>query len=97
MSDSMEDLEHTKPFHRFTMEDYTRWKAKRMKDSTPLRPYEPVAFFEFDERASITVSLDFKRKCKYIMLKPTGFRTKPHSFRHQSVDELPIELEFFGV
>jgi len=29
------------------------------------------------------------------MLKPTGFRSKPHHFR-QSVNDLPMELEFFG-
>jgi hypothetical protein len=40
-----------------------------------------VAFFEFDERSSLTVDVDFKRPCRYIMLKPTGFRSKPHHFR----------------
>jgi hypothetical protein len=29
------------------------------------------------------------------MLKPTGFRKKPHTFT-QSVDSTPIEIEFFG-
>jgi len=67
-----------------------------MQDPKPLRAFEPVAFFEFDEKASMSVNLDFKRKCKYIMLKPTGFRTKPHLFR-QNVNDLPMELEFFGV
>jgi hypothetical protein len=67
-----------------------------MLDPRPLRPYEPVAFFEFDERPSITIEIDFKRTCRFIMLKPTGFRSKPHHFR-QSVNDLPMELEFFGV
>lgn len=96
MADSLETFEVTKPFHKFTVEDYNQWKAKRMQDPTPLRPYEPVAFFEFDERATITIDIDFKKSCRFIMLKPTGFRSKPHHFR-QSVDDLPMELEFFGV
>lgn len=86
----------TKPFHKFTAEEYNSWKVKRMQDPRPLRPYEPVSFFEFDERATITVDVDFKKTCKYIMLKPTGFRSKPHHFR-QNFGDLPMELEFFGV
>lgn len=37
-------------------------------------PYEPVAFFEFDKDIQLTVDIDFKRPCKYILLKPTAFR-----------------------
>ena len=96
MADNLETLEMTRPFHKFTAEEYSQWKAKRMQDPRPLRPYEPVSFFEFDEKPSITIDIDFKRPCKYIMLKPTGFRSKPHHFR-QSVNDLPMELEFFGV
>jgi len=96
MAENLEALEMTRPFHKFTAEDYNQWKAKRMQDPRPLRPYEPVAFFEFDEGPSITIDIDFKKSCRYIMLKPTGFRSKPHHFR-QSVNDLPMELEFFGV
>lgn len=95
MADSLESFEWTTPFHKFTAEDYAKWKQARLKDPRPLRPFEPVAFFEFDERLSITVDIDFKKSCRFIMLKPTGFRTKPHHFR-QSVNDLPMELEFFG-
>jgi hypothetical protein len=96
MADNLETFELTRPFHKFTAEDYSQWKAKRMQDPRPLRECEPVAFFEFDERPSITIDIDFKKSCRYIMLKPTGFRSKPHHFR-QSVNDLPMELEFFGV
>jgi hypothetical protein len=96
MADNLETFEMTKPFHKFTAEDYSQWKAKRMQDPRPLRPCEPVSFFEFDERPSLTIDIDFKKSCRYIMLKPTGFRSKPHHFR-QSVNDLPMELEFFGV
>lgn len=95
MADSLESFQWTTPFHKFTLEDYERWKQARSKDPRPLRPCEPVAFFELDERLSLTVDIDFKRSCRYIMLKPTGFRSKPHHFR-QSVNDLPMELEFFG-
>jgi hypothetical protein len=96
MADNLETFEMTRPFHKFTAEDYNQWKAKRMQDPRPLRPYEPVSFFEFDERPSITIDIDFKKSCRYIMFKPTGFRSKPHHFR-QSMNDLPMELEFFGV
>lgn len=81
MADSLESFEWTTPFHKFTADDYQRWRQARAKDPRPLRPCEPVAFFEFDERSSLTVDVDFKRPCRYIMLKPTGFRSKPHHFR----------------
>jgi hypothetical protein len=95
MADSIESFELTRPFHKFSAEDYARWKEARMQDPRPLRSCEPVAFFEFDERPSLTIDIDFKKSCRYIMLKPTGFRSKPHHFR-QSVNDLPMELEFFG-
>lgn len=81
MADSLESFELTKPFHKFTAEDYNLWKQSRMQDPRPLRPCEPVAFFELDERPSLTVDIDFKKSCRYIMLKPTGFRSKPHHYR----------------
>jgi hypothetical protein len=96
MADSLESFELSRPFHKFSAEDYSKWKQARMLDPRPLRPCEPVAFFEFDERPSLTIDIDFKKPCRYLMLKPTGFRSKPHHFR-QSVNDLPMELEFFGV
>jgi hypothetical protein len=77
MSDTLQAFELTTSFHKFTLQDYQEWKNERMKDPTPLRHYEPVAYFEFDNETSITVDVDFKRPCKYIMLKPVGFRKKP--------------------
>jgi ubiquitin-activating enzyme E1 len=67
-----------------------------MKDPRPLRADEPVAYFQFDAQVQISVDIDFKRASRYVMLKPTGFRKKPHNFI-QSVDTTPIEIEFFGV
>jgi hypothetical protein len=45
-----------------------------MKDSRPLRPNEPVAYFSVEEHKQVTFDVDFKRSAKYIMLKPTEFR-----------------------
>ena len=72
-----------------------------MKDPTPIRPFEPVAFFEFENETdtSVTVEIDFKRSCKYIMLKPVGFRKKKsqQASGNQNVNNQPMEIEFFGV
>jgi hypothetical protein len=66
-----------------------------MKDSRPLRADEPAAFFELDEKNQMTFDVEFKRPSRYIMLKPTGFRSKPTKFA-QSMDTTPVEIEFFG-
>lgn len=77
ISDNLSAFEHTIPFHKFTLSDYNEWRQERLKDPTPLKPYEPVAYFEFENDTSITVDIDFQRPCKFIMMKPTGFRKKP--------------------
>ena len=74
--DNLSDFEKTAPFHRFTLQDYKDWRQERLKDPTPLRAYEPVAYFEFDTETSITFEPDCQRSCRFIFLKPTGFRKK---------------------
>lgn len=69
-----------------------QWQEERKQDSRPLRPDEPVAFFELIED-SVTVEISTKRDSRYILLKPTGFRP---TF-DQSMDTTPLEMEFFGV
>ena len=66
-----------------------------MKDSRPLRPFEPVAFFQFDHNLSITFDIDFQRPAKYLMLLPTHFRKKPVKLS-QNPDYVPMEIQFFG-
>jgi hypothetical protein len=73
----MQPLENTFTFRSFEQEEYNAWKEERMKDPRPLRPFEPVAFFQFDHNLSITFDIDFQRPAKYIMLLPTHFRKKP--------------------
>jgi hypothetical protein len=80
MADHLSAFELTTPFHKFTKLDYESWKQERLKDPSPHRPYEPVAYFEMDADISTQVELDFKKACKYIFLKPTGFRKRPTMF-----------------
>ena len=59
LSDTMQPLENTFIFRSFEQQDYNEWKEERMKDPRPLRPFEPVAFFQFDHNLSITFDIDF--------------------------------------
>jgi hypothetical protein len=92
----MSTFELTYSFHRFSLQDYKQWRSERLKDPSPLKAHEPVAYFEFDSDNHVTVEPDFRRLCKYIFLKPTGFRKKPTAFT-QKVSVAPLEIEFFGV
>ena len=96
MADHLSAFELTSPFHKFSKADYDTWKQERVKDPSPHRPYEPVAYFEMDTDIQTQVELDFKKPCRYIFLKPTGFRKKPIVFS-QAIHSVPMEIEFFGV
>lgn len=92
LSDTMQPLQNTGVFSNFKHSDYITWREERLKDdSRPLRPEEPVGYFKFDERTEMTFDLDFKRSARYIMIKPTGFRSKPHAF-NQSFNTMPVEV-----
>ena len=66
-----------------------------MKDPSPLRPYEPIAYFELDADPQVQFEPDCQRLSKYVMLKPTGFRKKPVLI-NQKINVVPLEIEFFG-
>lgn len=95
-ADNLSAFELTAPFHKFTYADYKQWRQERLKDPTPLRQHEPVAYFEFDSDQQVMVEPDCRRMCKYVFLKPTGFRKKPNAFT-QKMSVAPLEIEFFGV
>lgn len=95
-ADHLAAFELTAPFHRFTFSDYKQWRQERLKDPTPLRSYEPIAYFEMDSDNSLTFEPDCHRMCTYVFLKPTGFRKKPTAFT-QKISVAPLEIEFFGV
>ena len=96
MADHLSVFELTTPFHKFSKADYDVWRQERVKDPSPHRPYEPVAYFEMDVDVQTQIELDFKRSCRYVFLKPTGFRKKPIAFS-QAIHSVPMEIEFFGV
>lgn len=96
LSDTLEHFENTDAFGSFTLADYTSWRKLRLKDPRPLRPNEPVAYFQFDASIQITFELDEQRPARYIMLKPTQFRQKPNKLS-QNPDLVPMEIQFFGV
>lgn len=96
LSDTLEHFENTDMFRSFTSVDYQNWRKTRLQDPRPLRPNEPVAFFQFDANIKITFELDEQRPARYIMLKPTGFRQKPNKLS-QNADLVPMEIQFFGV
>ena len=56
-----------------------------------------MAYFEFENETSLTLDIDFRRPCKYIMLKPVGFRKKNTQSHHSNVNSIPMEIEFFAV
>ncbi len=66
-----------------------------MKDPTPLRQWEPIAYFEFENETALSFEPDCQRAFRYLFLKPTGFRKKPNLF-NQSMSMAPLEIEFFG-
>lgn len=59
VSDNLSSFELTGPFHKFSLQEYNDWKQERLKDPSPLKPYEPVAYFELDAETSTTVDIDF--------------------------------------
>ena len=75
--------------------DYTAWLTKRKEINCELQPYEPAGFFEMDEGNEMIFSLDVQRPCKYIYLKPTGFRSKPTELKQFA--SYPMTIEYFGV
>ena len=59
LSDTLQAFEIANIFRNFELPQYTTWKEQRMKDSRPLRPFEPVAFFQLDSNQTITFDIDF--------------------------------------
>lgn len=58
-ADNLSVFEKTLPFHRFSLQDYKDWRQQRLKDPSPLKPYEPIAYFEFDAESSLTCEPDY--------------------------------------
>ena len=59
LADTLQSFEIADIFRNFELPQYTACKEQRMKDSRPLRPFEPVAFFQFDSNQTISFDIDF--------------------------------------
>lgn len=95
LSDTLQPLEVASAFRQMDLDGYTQWKEEREKDVRPLRPCEPVAFFQFDHSTQLTLSIEQSRPAKYVMLLPTGFRKFPDKLC-QNPNFVPMEIQFFG-
>jgi len=79
-ADHLSAFDKTQPFLKFTKQDYHDWRQERVKDPTPLRQWEPIAYFEFENETQLTFEPDCQRSYRYFFLKPTQFRRKPICF-----------------
>jgi hypothetical protein len=72
---------NTKQFAKFTMKEYTKWKAQRDKlGSIPLLPNEPIACFDMGDQTEIVVNVSLNQSFRYIKFVPTAFRLKPINY-----------------
>ena len=86
ISESLEDLNNTKQFSKFTDKEYKIWKSKRDRLShIPLLPSEPIAFFDIDDQNEIIINVENSRPCRYIKFIPTAFRKKPINFSSKAL------------
>jgi len=53
------DLATEKQFAGFTKQDFMQWKKQRLEkmEFEPLKPYEPIAFFDFGEQEKIDLEI----------------------------------------
>ena len=97
-SDVLCAFENTTPFHDFSHEDYCKWRERRKEDPRPLQAHEPAGYFQMDDKNVVVCEFDSKRPCRYILVKPTGFREQPTNFvKHKPFKDYPVEIKYFGV
>ena len=46
----------------------------------PLKPHEPVAFFDFGQQEKLDLDIPFRSSCRYIKVMPTAFREQPINY-----------------
>ena len=56
------DLSVAKQYEGFSKQDFVAWKQKRSETIAlePLKPHEPIAFFDFGEQEQISVDIQFR-------------------------------------
>jgi hypothetical protein len=74
---------------------YDAFRKRKLDSHEPYRLDEPVGYFEMPETLESSVfTLDISRPARFIMMKPTKFRT---SILQKSFTSSSVELKFFGV
>lgn len=70
------DTTSAKQFEGFNKKDFLAWKQRRfeMLGPEPLKPHEPIAFFDFGEQEKLDLDIHFRSSCRYIKVMPTRFR-----------------------
>ena len=64
----------------------------------PLKPHEPIAYFDFGEKEKIEVNLNVRMAYKFIKILPLAFRTEPINYADvKEFDSYCSELMYFGV
>jgi len=57
-------------------EQYTNFRKNKLESHEPYRHDEPVGYFDMPETLESSVfTLDISRPARFIMMKPTKFRT----------------------
>lgn len=71
------DSSAEKQFSNFSKQDFIAWKKKRLEQMgvEPLKPYEPIAFFDFGEQEKINLDIPFRTACRFLKVMPTAFRS----------------------
>lgn len=94
LSNSLTNFFVDPSFQSMTPAQYKEYASNRTHE-----PYEwePVASFLFDEKSeTLAIDLDYKRPCKYVLIKPTNMRTSPKDFSSHFKSS-PIEIRFMGI
>ncbi|CAD8118277.1 unnamed protein product [Paramecium sonneborni] len=79
-------------FKNFNKDKYQQWKLERSKDARPLKPWEPVAFFELGaNEEQLTFSLEYPKIGKYVLLMTLSAKQTDQVKFEQN----PLTLNYF--
>ncbi|CAD8207678.1 unnamed protein product [Paramecium octaurelia] len=86
------DFLYCQKFSNFNKEKYQEWLKERQKDIRPLKPWEPVAFFELGaNEEQLTFSLENPKIGKYVLLMTLSAKQTDQVKFEQN----PLTLNYF--
>lgn len=94
------DSASAKQYEGFNKQNFKDWRYRRQETlgSEPLKPTEPVAFFDFGEQEKLNIDVQFRSACRYIKVMPTAFRSAPINYAETEIfTENSVEMMFFGI